>query len=161
MSSGQLLIIIEYLEVPLPAACFLVRPPFWNKSAPFRISTKFPIFNQISEFQPNFRFSTKFQNFNQISEFQPNFRISTKFLNFNQISEFWQKHRKNCECCHHHSLFKGHNVNVNIVVLNCQKWNQCLKCQVSGHKFLGLLFDSVFQQWLVVSEWVSEWQVNL
>ena len=21
------------------------------------------------------------------------------------------KHRKNCECCHHHSLFKGHNVN--------------------------------------------------
>ena len=31
------------------------------------------------------------------------------------------KHRKNCECCHHHSLFKGHNVNVNIVVLNCQK----------------------------------------
>ena len=34
MSSGQLLIPIEYLEVPLPAACFLVRPPFWNKSAP-------------------------------------------------------------------------------------------------------------------------------
>ena len=31
------------------------------------------------------------------------------------------KHRKNCECCHHHSLFKGHNVTVNIVVLNCQK----------------------------------------
>ena len=22
------------------------------------------------------------------------------------------KHSKNCECCHHHSLFKGHNVNV-------------------------------------------------
>ena len=52
-----------------------------------------------------------------------------------------KKHRKNCECCHHHSLFKGHNVNVNIVVLNCQKWNQCLKCQVSGHKSLGLLFE--------------------
>ena len=34
MSSGQLLIPIEYLEVPLPAACFLVWPPFWNKSAP-------------------------------------------------------------------------------------------------------------------------------
>ena len=33
-----------------------------------------------------------------------------------------------------HSLFKGDNVNVNIVVLNCQKCNQCLKCQVSGHK---------------------------
>ena len=29
------------------------------------------------------------------------------------------KHRKNCECCPHHSLFKGHNVIVNIVVLNC------------------------------------------
>ena len=38
------------------------------------------------------------------------------------------KHRKNCECCHHHSLFKGHNVIVHIVVLNCQKCNQCLKC---------------------------------
>ena len=53
------------------------------------------------------------------------------------------KHRKNCECCHHHSLFKGHNVTVNIVVLKFQKWNQCLKCQVSGHKFLGLLFEGV------------------
>ena len=28
MSSGQLLIPIEYLGVPLPAACFLVRHPF-------------------------------------------------------------------------------------------------------------------------------------
>ena len=36
MSSGQLLIPIEYLEVPLPAACFLVRPPVWNKSAPLK-----------------------------------------------------------------------------------------------------------------------------
>ena len=44
------------------------------------------------------------------------------------------KHRKNCECCHHHSLFKGLNVIVHIVVLNCQKCNQCLKCHVSGHK---------------------------
>ena len=44
------------------------------------------------------------------------------------------KHRKNCECCPHHSVFKGHNVIVHIVVLNCQKYNQCLKCQVSGHK---------------------------
>ena len=32
-------------------------------------------------------------------------------------------HRKSCECCPRHSLFKGHNVNVNIVVLNCQKCN--------------------------------------
>ena len=55
-----------------------------------------------------------------------------------------KKHRKNCECCHHHSLFNSiHNVNVNIIVLNCQKWNQCLKCQVSGHKSPGLLFDGV------------------
>ena len=48
-----------------------------------------------------------------------------------------KKHRKNCECCHHHSLFKGHNVNVNTVVLNCQKCNLCHKCQVSG-------FEDVF-----------------
>ena len=41
----------------------------------------------------------------------------------------WSK-SKNCECCHHHSLFKGHNVNVNTVVLNCPKCNQCHKCQV-------------------------------
>ena len=53
------------------------------------------------------------------------------------------KHRKNCECCPCHSLFKGHNVNVNIVVLNCQKCNLCLKCQFSGHKSLGLLFVGV------------------
>ena len=34
------------------------------------------------------------------------------------------KHCKNWECCPRHSLFKGHNVIVNIVVLNCQKQNQ-------------------------------------
>ena len=50
------------------------------------------------------------------------------------------KHRKNCECCHHHSLFKGHNVIVHIVVLNCQKCYQCLKCHVSGHKNFQKLF---------------------
>ena len=33
-----------------------------------------------------------------------------------------------------HSLFKGHKVIANNVVLNCQQCNQCLKCQVSGHK---------------------------
>ena len=55
------------------------------------------------------------------------------------------KHRKNCEWCPRHSLFKGYNVNVNIVVLNCQKCNQCLKCQVSGHKSLGLLFEVVLE----------------
>ena len=49
---------------------------------------------------------------------------------------------KNCVSCHHHCVFKGHNVSVHIVVLNCQKCNQCLKCQVSsGHKYLGLLFE--------------------
>ena len=48
------------------------------------------------------------------------------------------KHHKNCECCPRHSLFKGHKVivestinNVDIVVLNCQQCNQCLKCQVT------------------------------
>ena len=58
--------------------------------------------------------------------------------NFSQKLQFFsvivKKRRKNCECCHHHSLFKGHNVIVHIVVLNCQKRNQCLKCHVSGHK---------------------------
>ena len=39
------------------------------------------------------------------------------------ITSLFKKHRKNCECCHHHSLFKGHNVIVHIVVLNCQKCN--------------------------------------
>ena len=53
------------------------------------------------------------------------------------------KHHKNCKCCPRHSLFKGHNVIVDIVVLNCQKWNQGLKCQVSGHKWLGSLFEGV------------------
>ena len=43
------------------------------------------------------------------------------------------------------SLFiQGHNVIVNIVVLNCQKNNQCLKSQVSGHKSLGLLLMSLY-----------------
>ena len=36
--------------------------------------------------------------------------------------------------CPRHSLFKGHKVIVNNVVLNCQQCNQCFKCQVSGHK---------------------------
>ena len=31
------------------------------------------------------------------------------------------KHRKNCKCCPRHSLFKGHNVKLNIIVFNCQK----------------------------------------
>ena len=52
----------------------------------------------------------------------------------------YKKHRKNCKCCHHHSLFNGHNVNVNIVVLNCQKCNQC-------HKSLGLIFEGVVMSW--------------
>ena len=60
--------------------------------------------------------------------------ISFSKLAFKTFQEEYSKHRKNCECCHHHSIFKGHNVIVHIVVLNCQKCNQCLKCQVSGHK---------------------------
>ena len=50
------------------------------------------------------------------------------------ITNIKYKHRKNCECCPCHSLFKGHKVIVSIVVLNCQHCNQCLKCQASGHK---------------------------
>ena len=38
----------------------------------------------------------------------------------------------------HHSLFKGHNVNVNIVVLNCQKCNRCLKCHLSQKRFSNI-----------------------
>ena len=43
------------------------------------------------------------------------------------------KHRKNCECCPCHSLFKGHKVIVYIIVLNCQQCKQFLefKCQVT------------------------------
>ena len=62
-----------------------------------------------------------------------------------------EKHRKNCECCPRHSLIRGHNVIVNIVVLNCQKCNQCLKCQVSYHKSLGLFFEGVLQLSLSLS----------
>ena len=36
---------------------------------------------------------------------------------------------KTLQCCPRHSLFQGHKVIVNMV--NCQKCNQCLKCQVS------------------------------
>ena len=67
--------------------------------------------------------------------------FGVKFLSWKWC--WCQKHRKNCECCHHHSLFKGNNVIVHIDVHNCQKCNQCLKCQVSGHKCLGLIFESV------------------
>ena len=42
----------------------------------------------------------------------------------------FKKHRKNCECCPCQSLFKGHKVIVNIVVLNYQQCNQCLKCHM-------------------------------
>ena len=59
----------------------------------------------------------------------------SSFMFKEHLSAIWEgaKHRKNCECCHHHSVFKGHKVIVHIVVLNCQKCNQCLKRQVSGH----------------------------
>ena len=45
------------------------------------------------------------------------------------------KHRKNCECCHHHSVFKGHNVIVHIVFLNCQKCNH--PGAKNAHKMTG------------------------
>ena len=42
---------------------------------------------------------------------------------------------KNCECCHQHSLFKGHNVNVNIVVLNYEnEIRVLLSCQETAKK---------------------------
>ena len=40
-------------------------------------------------------------------------------------------------------LFKGHNVIVNIVVLNCHN-----QCQVSGHKSLGLLLRMFSKIWI-------------
>ena len=40
-----------------------------------------------------------------------------------------------------------------LVVLNCQKSNQCLKCQVSAHKSLGLLFEGVFGKFSAFSTW--------
>ena len=43
----------------------------------------------------------------------------SKAINLN--NEALVKHRKNCNCYTLHSLFKGHNINVNIVVLACQK----------------------------------------
>ena len=67
------------------------------------------------------------------------------------------KHRKNCECCHHHSVFKGHNAIVHIVVLNCQKCNQCLKCQVSGHK-VGLLHTWLYNYLIYLVRFSSSFQ---
>ena len=79
-----------------------------------------------------------------------------KRMNFRKSSRgrgvhFQSKHRKNCECCPRHSLLKGHNVTVNIVVPNCQKCSQCLKCQVSCYKSLRLLFEGVLQMSLSLS----------
>ena len=45
------------------------------------------------------------------------------------------------------TLYSRVTVNVQLVVLNCQKCNQCLK----GHKFLGLFFEGVFQLSLSLS----------
>ena len=42
------------------------------------------------------------------------------------------------------TLYSRVTMIVNIVVLNCQKCNQCLKCQISAHKSIGLLFEGVF-----------------
>ena len=40
------------------------------------------------------------------------------WCSFQSVLNFFYKHRKNCECCPRHSLFKGHNVIVIIVVLD-------------------------------------------
>ena len=61
-----------------------------------------------------------------------NLRKNDIIIIISKIYMINMKHRKNCECCPRHSLFKGHNVIVNIVVLNCQKCNQCLKCQLTS-----------------------------
>ena len=79
------------------------------------------------------------------------------------------------------SLVIQGSLNVEIVVLNCQKYNQCLKYHVSAHKSLELLFEGdenlkffrksenfpkiwkltqnlkIFQKCENLSEWVSEW----
>ena len=81
---------------------------------------------------------------NQISMYPVKLFTKDEYFQYHSESMTSRKHRKNCECCPRHSLFKGHNVIVNIVVLNCQKCNQCLKCQVSGHKSLGLLLMSLY-----------------
>ena len=68
------------------------------------------------------------------------------------------KHLKNWECCPCHSLFKGHKVILNNVVLNCQQCNQCLKCQVSGHKIsknLTSIVDEIFLSTIVDENFLS------
>ena len=40
-----------------------------------------------------------------------------KILKFTE--DLRQKHRKNCKWCPRQPSFKGHNVNVDIVILNC------------------------------------------
>ena len=52
MSSGQLFIPIEYLEVPLPPAYFLVWPTFRNKSAPFNFNFTIYIYG-FDPLEPN------------------------------------------------------------------------------------------------------------
>ena len=62
---------------------------------------------------------------------------------------------KSCPC---HLLFKGHKVIVNNVVLNCQQCNQCLKCQVSGHKIsknLTSIVDENFSSTIVDEKFLS------
>ena len=80
----------------------------------------------------------------KVARFALNFSSTWNCPNLHLKCVIWKsKHRKNCECCPRHPLIKGHNVIVNIVVLNCQKNNQCLKSQVSGHKYRGLPFEGV------------------
>ena len=53
-----------------------------------------------------------------------------------------------------HSLFKGHNVIGNIVVLNCQKCNQC-------HKSLGLIFEGVLlMSWPLSLSFLEIWKFS-
>ena len=61
-----------------------------------------------------------------------------------------KKHRKNCKCSPTlHSRVPMLFI-VDIVVFNCQKCIQYHKCQVSGHKYLGLLFEGVLKNVIVI-----------
>ena len=76
----------------------------------------------------------------------------------NQYAE--EAKANSCPC---HSLFKGHKVIVNNVVLNCQQCNQCLKCQVSGHKISKNLkifqTSEIFQKMKKCHKKLSSWVV--
>ena len=60
-----------------------------------------------------------------------------------------KKHRKNCECCPVSPLIVRKQRLLWIQVLNCQKFNHCLKC----HKSLGSLLEDAL--WMYLSSSLS------